>query len=426
MTKDRHQNLLKAQDRQQDRGQTQAHVQRDSISSVEPYIINAPLSGRIGRHSHERLTLVRHKPHDFWEISPEGVEKNLVIKPTKSKGMGLFSKMKIPSGKVVFQETGVFGTNTDIDFAAVLLSTDVKLSYNERVLHDLLSLKSPFENVKDLDYQKATAMARSNYFDIGRDKRVLFQFASRINHSCNPNMVRTHSSSSQNKHTITLTSTREIKAGDELLIRYSPEAGHKDCSFFTCDCNLNADIRNASVVDDQIDRGDEEYIPRAKKGARPRSWKPKHGAMCTDVEQNEEVPVSEWLEKEDGIVIRTDKGRQYCIGRSNVARSDPEYLRCIKNYNPNNEDVVHVAKSPVYVKLRLEERPTLVRKSDVMQVVKSKKRAFVLKPDGKDGRSRKSANTFRVSERNQQDRLGSSYCQEGSEVTLHVLKPDTQ
>ena len=408
------------------------HTNADRLETIEPCVRNSKLKERLKLRAGRSAKLKQHHPSDFWKLSSQFGTNSLVVAETDRMGLGLFYRpsggRSIEANTVVFSETGVIGRIEDLEFAAILLSTNIKLFYNDKVLETTSRLKSPFTGVSDQEFQKATAMARSNYFVIKGNKRVLFNIASRINHSCEPNLIRSHSSGSHGDHRITLTSTKPIKPGEELFIQYSPLAGHEDCDFFACDCPRTSEQRAALDEDERIDKVDKEYRPSSNKirskNGKPRTQTWQRGG-CMDVEQNEEVPVEEWMsDRPDGIIITEDTGRAYCIDRKNLAISGPDYLRCTKNYDPYNDDVVHVAKIPVYTKIRLREPPPLVRKSDVAAVLKRKSKAFVLKKQERDARTRRSNEpVFRVSQKSG-DKMSGAYCQEGTEETLYKLDVD--
>jgi hypothetical protein len=232
-----------------------------SLHLIEPCIRNAKLKDRLRQQDSRSVGLKPHHPSDFWKITSQFGTVSLVVTQSPGKGFGLFylpsKENTIPTNAVVFSETGINGHIDDFEFAAVLLSTKVELFYDKRVLQTLASLESPFAGVSNREFQQATAMAKSNYFSVSETKRVLFNVASRLNHSCEPNLVRSHTKSSQGMHRITLKSTRPINPGDELSIQYSPLSGHEERDFFDCRCDLTLYQRGGF---DQDEMDDEDYV----------------------------------------------------------------------------------------------------------------------------------------------------------------------
>lgn len=109
---------------------------------------------------------------------------------------------------------------------------------------------SPFANVSLAEWNGALHMFRCNKFSLedglGYETHGLFPRLSRLNHSCSPSAVR---------HVVgnfaLLFARRDVAAGEEVTMRYSPEEGHGKCTDqFTCGCRLTITQRRAASTAD--------------------------------------------------------------------------------------------------------------------------------------------------------------------------------
>ena len=152
--------------------------------------------------------------------------KNLKTKQFPDMGLGVYTSKAIKGEVLVLTETGITGKRDGLRLPAALLVSKTKLSFHG----DSPDSFSPFPEYTLKQWNTARLMVSSNAFTVNSN-RVLFEFSSRLNHSCNPNLVRQHKGEKMN-----LISTRNIKAGEQLTIQYNPKAGHEDISHFKCNC----------------------------------------------------------------------------------------------------------------------------------------------------------------------------------------------
>ena len=168
------------------------------------------------------------------------------IAPFKGMGLGVITPKALKGEILVLTEIGIAGKQDGLRLPATLLCTHTRLSYKGSPPDSY----SPFPDYTLDKFNSARLMVASNAFTVGSN-RVLFKFVSRINHSCDPNLVRRHTGSK-----IQLVTTRSIKAGEQLTIQYSAESGHEDQSHFKCPCKRSLAERKAiakrgrEIIDD--------------------------------------------------------------------------------------------------------------------------------------------------------------------------------
>ena len=170
-----------------------------------------------------RPELKPHSPNKIWKLSNPNKFK---LRKYKGMGMGVYTPKALKAETVVLTETGITGKRDGLRLPASLLATGVTLHAHGSPPDSY----SPFPDYTLKQWNNARLMVSSNAFTVG-SKRVLFNFVSRINHSCEPNLVRRHKG---NK--IELITTRPIRKNEQLFIQYSPESGHEDRSHFKCPC----------------------------------------------------------------------------------------------------------------------------------------------------------------------------------------------
>ena len=191
------------------------------------------------------------------EVFPVTTFFELEIKDTKGRGKGLFAAEHIPEGHMVLYEKGVTGpAKNDLRMAASLIAVNEKtLSKIQHVERE----RSPFLDVTDTEWNNAKAMVAGNAYWPSRSTRIITVWISRINHDClRANVVRRIVNG-----VFYIMSLKPIEKGDEILIRYGPDAGHEDQSHFTCEGNNNPE---AGCCDEEVREGmsaDDDIYARA-------------------------------------------------------------------------------------------------------------------------------------------------------------------
>jgi hypothetical protein len=188
--------------------------------------------------SNARLELIQCKASDVWP--KPGVARAVTVKKTPHMGSGVFALAPIQKGTPFLREAGLRGDRDDIRLAAALVATGTTLSFLPGDPGEPDSW-SPFPDVSLQQWNTARRMASSNQYTVD-NHRILFRLLSRVNHSCNPNAVRRHDKDG----VTTLFALRDIKAGQQILLQYSPKAGHEEDSHFKCGCSATTAERKAT------------------------------------------------------------------------------------------------------------------------------------------------------------------------------------
>ena len=170
-----------------------------------------------------RPELEEHKANEIWKLTNKHKFKT---KAFSGMGLGVYTPKALRAETKVLTETGITGKRDGLRLPAALLSSRTRLSFHGKPPDSY----SPFPDYTLKQWNDARLMVASNAFTVGAN-RVLFNFTSRFNHSCEPNIVRQHKG-----RTIELITTRPINAGEQLTIQYSAESGHEDQSHFKCSC----------------------------------------------------------------------------------------------------------------------------------------------------------------------------------------------
>ena len=186
-----------------------------------------------------RPELMKHNAKDVWKLTNS---HKFILQAVEGMGIGVVTNKDLRSETIVLSEKGLSGTKDGLRLPAALLSTGVELHSSGGNPENYPDSYSPFPDYSLVKWNKARMMASTNSFTMGSNKRMLCNFVSRFNHSCEPNLVRRHKGP-----TIELITTRAIKKGEQLTIQYSPESGHEDQSHFVCTCTATIDTREATA-----------------------------------------------------------------------------------------------------------------------------------------------------------------------------------
>jgi hypothetical protein len=210
----------------------------------------------------------------IWNVRSNNFNVNVQEAAEFGKGLFYTGSRVVPPGQLLFSETGIADAAEGVRLPAALIATKTSLKYDPDNFHGVHTY-CMFHGVSVVNWNKASDMAHENWFTVG-NRRVLFKTSSRINHSCDPNMVRRHRTI-RGTPVVEYISTKEIKPQDQLFIQYSVEAGHEDDDFFECACDRTREQRNETSRDNALrwqEHGDEEVLPRRNPRKRSRSPPP--------------------------------------------------------------------------------------------------------------------------------------------------------
>ena len=215
--------------------------------TVELNVLNSKFDAECEQafNDNSKIELTEQKSNDVWKLTNPN---KFGTKPFKGMGVGVFTSKPLKGEVKVLTETGITGKPDGLRLPATLLASRVKLSHHGNPPDSY----SPFPDYTLKQWNQARLTVASNAFTVNKN-RVLFKFVSRLNHSCNPNLVRKHTGKK-----IELITTRKIKSGEQLTIQYSAESGHEDTSHFKCSCKKTLAQRQAisqngrEIVDDYV------------------------------------------------------------------------------------------------------------------------------------------------------------------------------
>ncbi len=197
----------------------------------------------------------RHEPA---VVSPSKYE----IKPAPGKGLGMFSSDMIKRGTRILDEEALM-TVSGMSYSAILPGF-IDLGLEKKAIFMSLAGAEDEEEAENLawylseveknvdpgaqnsmsykDQAEVQLIFRSNSFDITPHTSGIFPVASRMNHSCIPNVYHTWNS---NINRLTVHALRNIEPGEELLTTYIPavltleqrnDEEHLGNYGFTCTC----------------------------------------------------------------------------------------------------------------------------------------------------------------------------------------------
>jgi hypothetical protein len=157
-------------------------------------------------------------------------------------GMGLFTKSRFVQGQRIFSElpflsmvgvTEMEGNpHNEWDSVRGALCSDCEASIKitdavDRLCPENKELFWTFSQTSGYgSVTTAYGIFYTNYIDVapteGKEIGCMYQYISRINHSCQPNVYWSYS---RQEHTLIIVATRDLEPGEELLVDY---CGHDD------------------------------------------------------------------------------------------------------------------------------------------------------------------------------------------------------
>lgn len=140
------------------------------------------------------------------------------IKQVPGRGKGLVATRGLKSGSIVFSEAPFVRVHwplQPISVAAKAELVDQKLS--DKSEEDKDAFDSLHISTSQLNVPKSLGIFRTNAMDCTDGSKGVFLVGSRLNHSCDANLVRTWVAEEGKEYFVTV---REVKEGEELTMSY--------------------------------------------------------------------------------------------------------------------------------------------------------------------------------------------------------------